>query len=405
MSIRIGTLPEARMGDAYRVMATALQFEPPTTERRERRRDSWFADRAVVAYDGDTLVGNSGDFPFETLLPGGALVPTAGLTRVGVLPSHRRRGVLTGMITEHLRRARERGEILGSLRASEAVIYGRFGYGLAGLAASVRIDTARSRFRTPPALPGTFEVLQGTAFLTAAAAAYERCLTRPGMLRRPEWYWKVMYAQHDEEHPAVADWGVVHRDAKGRPDGFARWETVDREHWDEKGHRIQLEDLFGASTEVEAGLWRFILDLDLIHTVLADARPPDEPLRHRLVDARALSTTEVWDEQWVRVLDVAAVLGARRYATDETLTVEITADSVFADNVGRFELGNGGCTRARRAGELALPVDVLGAALLGGTSFAELAAAGRLEERKRGAVARADRLFAVPLQPFCGTFF
>lgn len=405
MGIRIGTLSDERVAEAFRVFATALQLPVLDSAQFERRRSTFFLDRAVVAFDGDRIVGHAGDFPFETLLPGGRFVPTAGLSRVGVLASHRRRGVLTAMMGQQLRQARERGDVLGSLRAAEAAIYGRFGYGLAGLAGSVRVTTHRSAFQEPVTLPGRFEIMQGTALIAAARAAYERSLVRPGALRRPAWYWDLHAHQHAVEFPAVADWGVVHFDRRERPDGFARWETVDRDRWHELGHRIAVSDLHGADADVEAGLWRFVFDLDLVESVTCESRPLDDPVRHRLRDTRAFETTEVWDEQWVRVLDVAGALSARTYGTDETVVLEVTADPWFADNVARFEVGNEGCRRVRRAAELSMPVDMVGAVLLGGTSFGELVAARRIVERRPGAAARADRLFHAPLQPWCGTFF
>ncbi len=359
----------------------------------------------MIARDGSKIVGNAGVFPFETVLPGGATVPTAGLTRVGVLPTHRRRGALTGMMAEHLRQAAERGEPIASLRAAEAAIYGRFGYGLAALACSIRLPTARSAFCGPLSLAGHFEILQGPPFVAEAKRAYARCLTRVGMLVRGDWYWEVMYDGHVETDPTINEWGVVHYDDRGRPDGFTRWKTVDRDQWDAKPAQIEVPDLFGASAEVEAGLWRFLCDLDLVEELVSDCRPLDDPLRSRLVDARALHVTEVWDEQWIRLVDVAGALGARSYATDETVVVEVPEDRFLPENVGRYEIGNGGCRRVRRAAELVVPIDSLGAVSLGGTSFAELAAAGRLVERKRGAIGRADRMFHSALAPWCGTPF
>lgn len=405
MGIEIGPLPEERIGDAYRAFTTALELAAPSPETLERRRGGWHANRSVVAYDGDRIVGNVGSMPFSTLLPGGAMVPTAGLSRVGVLPSHRRRGLLSGMLTRSLREARERGESLGSLRASEAGIYGRFGYGLAGLAAGVRVKVHRSAFRAPIELDGRFEVLQGPELIREASAAYSRCLRRPGALARPSWYWELMYDTHLDPSPSIADWGVVHYDGGGRPDGFARWETVERGSWAEKGAGIAVEDLFGASPLVEAALWRFVFDLDLVEIVTAECRPIDEGVRHRLVDSRAWEAMELWDEQWVRVIDVVPVLAARAYALDETLTIEIDRDDVLPENLGRYELGPGGCRRVRRAPDLAMGITELGAALLGGTSFTSLIDAGRVAERRRGAGGRADSMFRVDAAPWCGTFF
>src|SRR5260221_5533724 len=88
-------------------------------------------ERMHVAFAGDRMIGGAGAFTFQMSVPGGALVPTAGITVVGVLPTHRRRGVLRMLMKEQLEDCRARGELAAYLWASEATIYGRFGYGLA----------------------------------------------------------------------------------------------------------------------------------------------------------------------------------------------------------------------------------------------------------------------------------
>jgi predicted acetyltransferase len=347
-------------------------------------------------------------FPFQTLVPGGGYVPTAGLTRVGVLPSHRRRGVLTRIMNRHLRDARARGEPLASLRASEATIYGRFGYGLAGLAADLRIDPARGAFRSPCTDAGRMRVVPAEELMATIPKVYERCLRRPGMLRRDEWLWQRRFRELvDAEHPRPR-WIAVHEDGRGRPDGYVDWTTDDApgSDWmDHGGHHIKVDELCAASDAAQAALWRFVLDLDLVARIALPGRPLDEPLRWLLADARALETTSVWDEQWIRLVDVPAALGARSYAGDGAVVIEVVHDPVFEDNVGRFEVSGAGVARVRRRPDVRLDVATLAAAYLGGPSFAELAAAGRVEQLRRDGVARADTLFASRPLPWCATFF
>ena len=265
-----------------------------------------------------TLVGHAGGIPFGTLLPGGAQVATDGVTRVGVLPSHRRRGILTGLMRAQLQATFERGEPLASLRASESVIYPRFGYGLAGLAGSIKIETAAIRFIEPPERTGSFHYLRGPEVLEIIPPLYERCRRRPGALSRPLGYWQVVLARTSTWTRKLERWLVVHRDERGRPDGFVEWEPLEREHWEEKGHRVELLELWGVSPAVEAMLWRFVLELDLVHTVTCEVRPMDEELRWLIDDARAVRVTEVFDEQWLRLVDAksrarsAHILGRRR---------------------------------------------------------------------------------------------
>ncbi|HWC66548.1 MAG TPA: GNAT family N-acetyltransferase [Acidimicrobiales bacterium] len=409
MSLEIRRPTEAEYLAGFRVLTTALQVAPVPDADLEKRRASWFLDRALVALDGREVVGNAGSFPFRTLVPGGALVPTAGLTRVGVLPSHRRRGVLTAMMHCHLLDTRERGEPLASLRASEAVIYGRFGYGLAGLATDLRIDHARGRFRSPVHDDGRIRLVDPSELADVLPRAYARSLRRPGQLVRDAWMWERRVLEHTEDEHPPARWVAVHEDRRGRPDGYVEWRTADPpgEDWMDSGggHRNEVLELVAGSDATEAALWRFVLDIDLVQRSVLRAQPLDTPLRWLLADARALETQSVWDEQWVRLVDVEVALAARTYTGDGAVVIEVTRDPVLPENVGRFAVGGDGAVRVRRRPELRLDVSTLAACYLGGTSFAELAAGGRIEEVRRGAVARADTLFASRPLPWCGTFF
>ena len=101
----------------------------------------------LAAVDEGRIVGGAGAFSFRTTVPGGAVVPSAGVTVVGVLPTHRRRGILRSMMRLQLDDAHERGEALATLFASEETIYGRYGYGRATLALELKISRIRGAYR------------------------------------------------------------------------------------------------------------------------------------------------------------------------------------------------------------------------------------------------------------------
>ena len=86
-----------------------------TLEEAERFTERMDVSRVHAAWEDDRIVGGAGAFAYEMSVPGGAL-PTAGVTIVGVLPTHRRRGVLTALMREQLADCRARG----SLRAARA---------------------------------------------------------------------------------------------------------------------------------------------------------------------------------------------------------------------------------------------------------------------------------------------
>ena len=112
------------------------------------------ADRAIAAYDGERVVGTAGIFSYDFTVPG-AVLPAAGVTIVGVHPTHRRRGILRRMMRLQLDAVHDRGEPLAILWASEGNIYQRFGYGLATVRMGVNVARDRSAFRRPHA-PSAF---------------------------------------------------------------------------------------------------------------------------------------------------------------------------------------------------------------------------------------------------------
>lgn len=367
-------------------------------------------DRTVAAFDGDRIVGTAADIPFAMTLPGGGTLPVAGVTSVGVAPTHRRRGLLRAMMTHQLDAVAARGEPLAVLNASEAAIYGRFGYGLASLYQSWRLDTVRCGFREPVVDLPLRLVAQEHA-RADLAAVYDRWRpTRPGALSHSEAWWGcVLSSQRDWRGGGPIFVVVCDPDPDGSPahrGGYAIY-TVDNDH---PAGRWQLEvrDLVAADDVVLARLWRYLLDVDLVSTVVAPAVPLDDPLRWRLVDPRQVATTDVRDYLHVRILDVEAALAARRHAMADELVLEVS-DAFRPATAGRYRVqgGPGGATCARTddAPDLVLDIAEVGSLLLGGVSVAELAQVGRIRASSPAVVARADAFFRWPVAPFCVTRF
>ena len=122
--------------DEYRVasdlVSTALLHAPISDDDWPKSLASWEGSDSISAWDGGRCVGHMAGYRFDTIVPGGATLPTNGVTRVGVLATHRRQGLARTLMTRLLGEAHERGQVLASLRASETRIYQRYGFGLAG---------------------------------------------------------------------------------------------------------------------------------------------------------------------------------------------------------------------------------------------------------------------------------
>lgn len=386
----------------------------PDSERIERWKPIFKTGLSVGALDAGQWVGSASALIDAIALPGGATLPAALVTMVGVLPTHRRRGALRGLMARQLDAAVDKGLPLAALLASESVIYGRFGYGPATWAAYYEIDTDAAAFYTPPAAPGRTRLVAKAEALGPLREAYDRCLrNRPGTVGRHEGFWQMILADPEEDRDGASElFVVVHDDPDGRPDGAATYRLkldFDRHHNLADG-LARVVDLFGATPEVEAALWRTVLDIDLVRHVHAGARPVDDPVRWRLVEPRRLRTTAVNDFLWVRILDVERALAARTYGAAGRLVLDVRDDFRPA-TTGTYVLDAGPdgatSTRADTTTEphLALPIGALGSLLLGGVKASTLAAAGRIAASSPEVLPCADALFSSALAPFTSTDF
>ena len=361
-------------------------------------------DVRLGGFDGDALVGAAGSFSFAMTTPGGT-VPTAGLTMVGVLPSHRRRGVLSQLMRQYLDGVHERGQPVSALWASEGSIYGRFGYGMASLAAEIEIDRDRSGFVGEPADGWRGRLLAEDEALEPMASVWEEARgTTPGMPSRSAEWWRVRRLSDEEfmrRGRSPLQRLVLERD--GRPEAYALYRIAGKwEHWLPAGSVDVLEAL-AVSPGATRALWRYLFDIDAVARINAHLLPADHPLL-LLVQEPARLRMRLKDGLWVRLVDVGAALAARSFGNHGPLVLEIE-DGFCAWNAGRWRLAGGTAKRTGDEPELRLGVDGLASVYLGGFTFAALARAGRLEELTVGAVERADGIFRSDRAPWCPEIF
>ena len=369
----------------------------------ERESVSVKLERAVAGYDDGRPVGFAAAYEFELSVPGGS-VPTAGVTWVGVMPTHRRRGVMRGFMEQLFRDARAHGEPLAALFASEAPIYGRFGFGVATHGLELNAESARIVFRNDPRPRGTVRLIDEEAAYSVFPPIYERVRSqRVGMLSRSEHWWR--------KH-RLFDYEEVRRGASKRfnalveIDGEAAAYAIYRvkEGWGD-GYptgEVRIVEEFATSTESTRELWRYLIGIDLTTRVKSDRFDPGSPLFLLVVDPRALHLS-VADGLWLRLVDVEEALRRRSYAADDTLVLEVR-DEVLPENAGRYRVG-ADVVRTDDDADLTLDVADLASAYLGAFSFGRLASAGRVDERRPGTLARADALFRTTLPPHCPEVF
>jgi predicted acetyltransferase len=357
--------------------------------------------RAFVAREDGAVVGGCASFPLDMTVPGGRSVPTAGLTVVGVLPTHRRRGILRGLMRVQLDDVRRRGEPLAALWASEDTIYGRFGYGLASVTGDIDVLRSASAFAVPFQSRGEFRILGEAEALEPMAEAYERVrLDYPGMLARsPDWWRHRRLADPESRRQGSGELNRLVVTHEGRPSGFALY----RVNQGVTSGYVSVIEAVGATPEATRDLWRFLFDIDWVERIKANLLPMDHPLFFLLARPREMNF-RVHDGVWVRLMDVPAALAARRLSDGEAVVIDVT-DAFCPWNAGRWRLSGSGAERTTEEPGLTCDVTALGSVYLGGFTFARLAHAGRVAEQRPGMAARTDALFRSDRAPWCPEIF
>jgi predicted acetyltransferase len=407
VSIDVRTLDPDDLRAAHTLFAAAIHRPPLDDAAWARTAPGYRPGRSLGVYEDGALVATATAFPSEMAVPGGKALPMAAVTRVGVRADRTRRGLLTAMMRAQLEDVAARGEPLASLRASEARIYGRFGYGVAtrGRAVRVRADPALVR----PAAPrgGSVRLLDRGEIVTVLSGVHERiALRRPGGMTRSAGWWETSVGRRVELERAHV-LAAVHTGPDG-DDGFAvAFLGEGAGAFTERP--LELADLQAADAAATAGLWRFLLGVDLIGAVQAELRPLDESVELLLTDPRACAVTGEQDETWLRIVDVPAALTARRYAAAEPVLLGVH-DPLLKANSGVYRIADGcaehvGALEGPVRPELECGVDALAMVYLGDRRPSELVSSGWWSTSDPAAVPRADAAFAADVAPWCGTFF
>ncbi len=405
---------EDQVIDYLQPLGLAFSEQLPAEELElEAKGLEW--DRVVGAFDGDQQVGTAGAYSFRLTVPGGE-VGAAGVTAVGVVPTHTRRGVLRRMMTWLVAQARERGEPVAVLGASEAAIYQRFGYGMATLQSQFDLETVRATFLRPVEMPGTVRYVDSDEATRLFPAIYDSMRRRtPGALSRTDTFWRWGMA-HDAEFMRRDNGpkSIALLEVDGEPRAYAIYRI--KADWDARGprHILSVLEVIGQDAASEQAMWQWIMRIDLIATVKTYRGPVPHPLQLQLTEPRRLGVT-MNDGMWLRILDVGAALEARSYLGAGSLTFDLS-DDFCPWNTGPWRLtvpGGGAAATvvpaeagaARSVADLALDVSALSTLYLGSFSFAELSRAGRVTELRPGGIAAADALFATAVKPWNSTPF
>jgi predicted acetyltransferase len=377
-----------------------------TDEELARFRRYLPLDRMHGAFDGRKALGGAGAFDYEVSVPGGS-VSCAGVTVVGVYPTHRRQGILTAMMRAQLDAAHERGDEAAMLWASDERIYGRYGYGLASLVGEIELPRDRGDFAVPlDRTCGSIGYVELEKARPSVAPVWEHVFgERPGMFKRSREWWDLrVLIDSPERRRGAGPKRIVTVDVDGAVEGYAIYRHApDFAGGGVDAGKIIALEVVARSLQAERELWRYLLDLEWSGAVTARLLPLDHPLFMILAQPRRMRM-RVGDGLWVRLVDVGAALSARSYSRPGPIVLQV-ADDFCPWNAGRWSLEDGEARKTRAAADLASDITALGSVYLGGFTWLQLVRGGRAEELKPGAAARADSMFRTGLLPWCPEIF
>jgi len=350
-------------------------------------------DRSIMAFDGKNMVGNALSYEMDMYIPGG-LSKIAAVASVSVQATHRRKGINRSIMKYQLEDIHSRQEPLAVLQASESIIYGRYGYGMASFENNLEIEKTRSAYAIDHVPEGQSYFIEESEAREIFPQIYAKAIeNRVGMVRRNENWWEFRFREPGLKGGDPKSWFVKYQ-KNGENDGYLRYTINDVE--------LNVIELIASSHEAYSSLWRLCLDMDLVDIIKAEHRPADEELKWMLADPRRL-VEHSCDRYWVRLVDVKKALSQRLYSVDGSLTLEVR-DSFLPWNQEvvelRSESGESSCATSNRNPDIVLSAGDLGAVYLGGINFSTLLAAGRIEEITKGSISKANLMFSTKRNPW-----
>ncbi len=373
------------------------------TYRTHRRRDGATLGMVTTTgpgLDGRQPVGAFASAPF-TLNAGAGIVECLVINTIAVSPSHRRRGLLTEMMRRQLGDARDQGMGCAVLSASEATIYGRYGFGVATRQMNLSIDTARFRIRHDINVADGHIEFVHPSFLQPH---FER-ITVAHQRRYRGAHGRVHghFLQHTgawdsaDEGPSRSLRAAVHFDGDGEPDGFA---VFKHKGWVTSPVTADVVQVCSADPAIDRALWRCLAGIDLVERLTYDSSYPGDPLPLALVDPWSVKVTGGDDAVWLRLLDLETATAQRGFDADGDVTFHVSDPLAWCEGTWRLRArdGSGTLQRTNDEPEVTLGVDALASMWFGDRSAETLALAGRVTGGPDG-VRALSRVFATDLPP------
>jgi predicted acetyltransferase len=411
--IDVRPITEDELPEWLRAVKTGFLQGPAVSETElEARRTQFEPGRFLGAFDGARCVATFRSFAQEVTAVGGTLVAADAVSAVTVTATHRRRGLLTRMMSRDLATAKERGDAVATLIAAEYPIYGRYGFGPATSAAEWTVDVPRTGLDSRWSGPddgGRIDIVDAEDVRKLGPELHDRVRrATPGAVSRGNWWWQLNTGAVRIDPKWTEPYFAVYRAADGVVEGLVAYEVDDK--WGDAKQPLDtatVRTLIAATPAAERALWRYLCSIDWVTQVKSGQRAPDDLLPLFLPDPRAARITTTADWLWVRILDVVRALESRTYAGTGSLVLEVADRAGLAGGRFRLEVSAQGasCTPTTESAELALDIADLARLWLGDESVVRLAALGRVREERVGAARVGDALLRSSRRPWCPDMF
>jgi predicted acetyltransferase len=379
------------------------------------RDDRAEIDRLVAAVDtrSERIVATGGADSHSLTLPGGATVPMAGVAYMTTAVTHRRQGAFSGLMSRIHDTARERGDIISGLWASQANLYSRFDYGLAINSYGWEIDPSFGGFSHSP-IPDDLgadpdahvyfvDADEAAAILPGIYDQMRRHTT--GAVDRNPGRWRYELFDEERVRDGASQMFFAICEEGDEQTGYVAYRM--RRKGDSDMGTLEVSEQVSVTDTAHATMWRFLLDFDLVGKITAINRPSDDPLWWMLSDPRRLVRTS-HDAMWINLLDIPKALETRTYNADGRLKIGLVSESnpgVAGTYVLDIDDSQASVKKTTDRPDVVMTPADLSSIYLGGISPGPLVEAGRIDAITTGSLAKLHGMFATDSAPWCAHYF
>ena len=377
------------------------------------RNDRAELDRLVAAVDtgSDRIVGTGGADSYSLTVPGGATVPMAGVAYMTTSVTHRRQGAFSGIMGRIHDSARERGDVISGLWASQSHLYGRFDYGLAINSYDWEIDPSYGDFTHSP-IAEDDESDAHVYFVDAEEAAailpgiYEQMHEQTiGSVDRNSGRWRYELFDEERVRGGAGPLFFAVCEEAGEQTGYVAYRM--RRIGNSDIATLEVWEQVSVTDTAHATMWRFLLNFELVDKIIAVNRPADDPLWWMLSDPRRLSRKS-HDSLWLRLLDIPKALEARTYNAGGRLKIGLVSESqpaISGTYVLEIDDSQAAVKKTTDKPDVVMTPDDLASIYLGGVTPGPLVEAGRIDAITTGSLAKLHGMFSTDSTPWCAHYF